>query len=149
MKLLLVSSTGGHLSQLLILRSWWQEHERRWVTFHKGDAISTLVDEDVAWAFHPTTRNVRNFVRNLFLAWRLMREYRPDLVVSTGAGVALPFFLVARLTGARTVYIEVLDRIDHATLTGALCYPISDLFALQWPDQRRQYPEGKEIGWLT
>jgi UDP-N-acetylglucosamine:LPS N-acetylglucosamine transferase len=78
-----------------------------------------------------------------------MRSYRPDLVLSTGAGVALPFFAIARLMGIRTVYVEVLDRVDHPTLTGALCYPLTDLFALQWPEQRRSYPEGEVIGWLT
>ena len=37
---------------------------------------------------------------------------RPAIVVSTGAGVAVPFFLVAKLRGAKTAYIEVFDRID-------------------------------------
>jgi UDP-N-acetylglucosamine:LPS N-acetylglucosamine transferase len=77
---------------------------------------------------------------------RVVDRYRPDVVVSTGAAVAFPFFLAARRNGATTVYVEVYDRIDSPTVTGRLCYPISDLFLLQWPEQRRFYPRGQLIG---
>jgi UDP-N-acetylglucosamine:LPS N-acetylglucosamine transferase len=121
MRIVLVCSSGGHLRQLYQLRPWWTKHERLWVTFQKADSVSLLAGEQVAWAYHPTTRNLRNLVRNLFLAWRLLRRYRPRVVVSTGAGVAFPFFIVARLFGMKTVFIEVYDRIDLPTLSGRLC----------------------------
>jgi UDP-N-acetylglucosamine:LPS N-acetylglucosamine transferase len=146
MRALLVASTGGHLLQLHRLRPWWAGHERLWVTFDKPDARSLLEGERVVWAYHPTTRNVVNLVRNLFLALRVVRRERPDVVVSDGAGVAFPFFVVARLLGARTVYVEVYDRVDSRTLTGRLCSPISDLFLVQWEEQRRLYPRSHLIG---
>jgi beta-1,4-N-acetylglucosaminyltransferase len=148
MRVLLVCSSGGHLIQLHNLRPWWERHDRMWVTFRKLDSRSLLAGERVAWAHHPTTRNLRNLVRNLLLAWRLLRSFRPDVVVSSGAGVAFPFFLVARLLGQKTVYVEVYDRIDSATMTGRLCYPFSNLFLLQWEEQRRSYPKGVVIGSL-
>jgi UDP-N-acetylglucosamine:LPS N-acetylglucosamine transferase len=117
-----------------------------WVTFPGPDAESQLVGEDVKIAYHPTTRNAVNAVRNLALALKIVRSYRPDVVVSSGAGVALPFFLAARLRGIRTVYLEVFDRIDGPTLTGRLCYPITDLFLLQWEEQKRSYPRGQVVG---
>jgi len=143
---LLVCSSGGHLAQLYNLKPWWQRLDRVWVTFDTSDAVSLLSDERVISAFYPTTRNIVNLIKNLGLAWRTMGRVRPGLVVSTGAGVAVPFFLVAKLRGARTAYIEVFDRIDSATLTGRLCYPISDVFALQWPEQREIYRKGVVIG---
>ena len=84
----------------------------------------------MAWAYHPTTRNIPNMLRNLRLAWRLIRQHRPSVVVSSGAGVAFPFFVIARLHRARTIYIEVYDRIDSPTLTGRLCHPLSNAFCL-------------------
>jgi beta-1,4-N-acetylglucosaminyltransferase len=147
-KVALVSSAGGHLVQLHQLRPWWEKHDRFWVTFDMPDSRSLLGGEQVVWAYHPTTRNVRNLLRNLRLAWRILRSARPDLVVSTGAGVAFPFFVVARLLGIKTTYVEVYDRIDLATFTGRLCYPISDLFLLQWEEQKRFYPRGQVIGTL-
>jgi UDP-N-acetylglucosamine:LPS N-acetylglucosamine transferase len=148
MRVLLVCSSGGHLIQLHNLRPWWERHDRMWVTFSKPDSRSLLAGERVAWAHHPTTRNLPNLARNLLLAWRLLRSFRPDVVVSSGAGVAFPFFLVARLLGQKTVYVEVYDRIDSATMTGRLCYPFSNLFLLQWEEQRRSYPKGVVIGSL-
>jgi hypothetical protein len=143
---LLVCSSGGHLTQLFNLEAWWRQVDRTWVTFDKPDAVSLLAGERVLWAHHPTTRNLWNLLRNSVLALRTIRRQRPDLIVSTGAAVAFPFFLVGKLFGARTVYIEVFDRIDSATLTGRLCSPISDRFLLQWEEQKHVYPKGIVVG---
>ena len=96
-RVVLVCSSGGHLIQLHQLKPWWEKHERTWVTFDLPDGRSLLEGEDVVWAHHPTTRNVRNAFKNLMLAVRMLPRYRPDVVVSDGAGVAFPFFVVARM----------------------------------------------------
>lgn len=147
-KVLLVSSSGGHLAQLLRLRSWWEQHDRVWVTFDTPDATSRLADERTIWAYWPTTRNVPNLLRNLRLAMTTLRAERPDIVVSDGAGVAVPFFAVARLLGVRTVFLEVYDRIDTPTLSARLCRPFTQLLVLQWEEQRRIYPHGTVVGQL-
>jgi UDP-N-acetylglucosamine:LPS N-acetylglucosamine transferase len=148
MKVMLVCSSGGHLAQLHRLRPWWEQHERIWVTFAGEHADSLLAGEAVVPAFAPTTRNIPNAVRNLRLAMNLIPAERPDVIVSDGAGVAFPFFLVARALGVRTVYLEVYDRITRPTLTGRLCYPFAELFLLQWPEQLALYPRGQVIGCL-
>jgi UDP-N-acetylglucosamine:LPS N-acetylglucosamine transferase len=148
MRVLLVCSSGGHLAQLYRLQPWWDRHERTWVTFGDPQATSLLRGERVIPAFAPTTRNIPNALRNLGLAIRVLRAERPDVVISDGAGVAFPFFILARLLRIYTVYLEVYDRISCPTLTGRLCYPLSSLFLLQWPEQARSYPRGKVIGGL-
>lgn len=119
-----------------------------WVTFPGPDSESLLEGEEVTWAHHPTTRNIPNLLRNFRLAWKLIGRHRPDVVVSSGAGVAVPFFVVGRLRGAKTVFLEVYDRIDLPTMTGKLCQPLSTLFLLQWEDQKRFYRRGQVIGRL-
>jgi UDP-N-acetylglucosamine:LPS N-acetylglucosamine transferase len=146
--ILLVGSSGGHLAQLWALRPWWLDHRRTWVTFDTPDATSLLSEEVTIWAYSPTTRNLGNLLRNAFLAWRTLRSVRPDLVVSTGAGVALPFFILARLMRIPTAYIEVYDRIDSATLTGRLCRPFTTLMCVQWEEQRSLYRHPVVIGEL-
>ena len=146
MKVLLVCSSGGHLSQLMCLQSWWQEQETCWVTFQTEDAVSKLEGEDVVWAHHPTTRNVPNLIRNTRLAWQVMSRFHPDVVITTGAGVAVPFFWLRKFFGAQSVYLEVFDRIDSRTLTGRLCAPVTDLFLVQWPEQQQLYPESVLLG---
>lgn len=144
---LFVGSSGGHLAQLLPLRDLFDRHDRSWVTFPTTDATGALSDEiDVVWASYPTTRNVPNLLRNTVQAWKVMRARRPDVVISTGAAVALPYFILSRFFGARTAYIEVYDRVDSPTLTARLCSPFTDLFAVQWDEQRRLYRDTVTIG---
>jgi UDP-N-acetylglucosamine:LPS N-acetylglucosamine transferase len=145
---LLVGSSGGHLAQLVTLADLWHRDDRSWTTFDTADAQSILAEEDVDWAFHPTTRNIPNLLRNAVLAWRVLGRRRPDVVVSTGAGVALPFFVFARLRRIPTVYVEVYDRIDSATLTGRLCRPFTSLFLVQWDEQRAFYKNSVVVGHL-
>lgn len=144
--LMLVASNGGHLAQLLQLEPWWRRHERTWVTFDTADTRSTLGGERVLHAFHPTTRHLGNLARNTVLARRLVAEQRPDVVVSTGAGVALPFFLAARARRVPTLYLEVYDRVDSRTLTGRLCRPLSTAFCVQWPEQQPLYDGSELVG---
>lgn len=145
-RVLLVSSSGGHLAQLLALRSWWEGCARRWVTFDTADAVSALAGETVAWAYRPTTRNIPNLLRNLRLARRVLDDWRPDVIVSNGAGVAFPFFVVGRVLGVPTVYVEVYDRVDSRTLTGRLVKPFTDLFLVQWPEQLELYTGSRLVG---
>lgn len=146
MKILAVASSGGHLAQLRSLRPFWDGAEREWVTFETDDATSQLVDERTTWAHFPTTRSVKNTLLNGREAVRVLRRFRPDIVVSTGAGVAVPFFIVAKAMGIHTCFLEVLDRVDSRTLTGRLCYPLADLFCVQWESQLALYPGAHVIG---
>lgn len=143
---MLIASTGGHLAQLMRLRPWWSPHRRTWVTFDKPDARSHLDGETVIWAHHPTTRNIANLIRNTGVAALSLRRHRPDLVVTTGAGVALPFFVFAWLLRIPTVYLEVFDRVDSPTLTGRLCRPFTSRFLVQWPEQAEFYRGAIVIG---
>lgn len=148
MRLLLVSSSGGHLAQLMCLREWWEKYDRHWVTFDTADAVAKLDGEDVTWAHHPTTRNVANLLRNSAQARHVLAAYRPDLIVSTGAAVAVPYFWMRRRKQSATVYLEVYDRVQTRTLTGRLCRPASDLFLVQWAEQQRLYPSSVLVGEL-
>ena len=143
---LMVCSSGGHLAQLVALRPWTRAYRTRWVTFPTADATCLLEGEDLIAAAHPTTRNVPNLLRNLLIAVRVLRADRPDVIVSTGAGVAVPFFVLGKLMGVPTVYLEVFDRLDSATLTGRLCRPFADRMLVQWDEQVPLYRGATVIG---
>jgi beta-1,4-N-acetylglucosaminyltransferase len=130
---LIVCSTGGHLLQMHEMRAAWEPFERIWVTFDKSDARSLLAGERVQHAFSPTNRNIPNFLRNLRLAWRVIRDERPAAILSSGAGVAVPFAWIGRMHGARTVYVESFTRMDELSLSGRMIKPVADRFYVQWP----------------
>lgn len=119
-----------------------------WVTFDTEDATSQLADERVIAAYHPTTRNLPNLIRNAFLACRVVARERPDVILSTGAAVALPFFVVGRILRIPTVYIEVYDRISTTTLSGRLCRPFASRMLVQWEEQRMLYRDATVVGTL-
>lgn len=146
LRLLLVASAGGHLAHLAWIKPWWSRHARTWVTFDLPDARARLAGEDVVWAWHPTNRNLPNLARNAALAARVLRRVRPDVVVSTGAGVALPFLAMAPLVGARTVFLEVYDRVDGLSATGRLVAPFVDTLLLQHASQRPASGRGVVLG---
>lgn len=146
MKLCLVGSSGGHLTHLYMLKPFWDGKQRFWVTFDKEDARSMLAGETVYHCHYPTNRNVKNLIKNTWLAWKVLRLERPDLIVSSGAAVAVPFFYLGKLMGAKLIYIEVFDRIDKPTLTGKLVYPITDRFIVQWEEQKQVYPKAMNLG---
>jgi Oligosaccharide biosynthesis protein Alg14 like len=143
---LLVASAGGHLLQLVEFRDLWPLDERHWVTFDKPDARSLLEGEHVTWAFHPTHRNLKNLLRNTFLAVRLVRRLRPRAVVTTGAGVAVPFCYVGRLFGARIVFVESLSRVTEPSLTARLVHPVAHRFFVQWPDLQDRFRKAEYAG---
>lgn len=143
----IVCSSGGHLAQLHCLDAWWKGHERFWVSFDKPDAVSMLAGERVYWGHHPTNRNLKNLLKNTVMAVRVLARERPELIVSNGAGIAVPYFWVGKLLfGAKTVYVEVYDRIDSPTLTARLVHPVLDQMVAQWEDQRAFYPEAVVLG---
>lgn len=139
-KLLLVCSSGGHLLQMYSLKKpLWSNYERAWVTFKKSDAQSLLSDERVYWGHYPTNRSIRNLFRNMILSYRILRRERPDFVISTGAGIAVPFLLLGRLFGAKSIYIESFARKDDISLTGRLVYRFVNHFFVQSEKLADQY----------
>ena len=146
MKIGLVGSSGGHLTHLYMLKPTWQQHERFWVTFDKEDARSLLQGEKVYPCYFPTNRNIKNLIRNTFVAMKVLKKEKPDILISSGAAVAVPFFYLGKLMRKKLIYIEVFDRVDKPTLTGRLVYPIVDEFIVQWDEQLEVYPKAKNFG---
>ena len=85
-------------------------------------------------------------IRNTFLAIRVLKKEKPDLIISSGAAVAVPFFYLGKLFGTKTIYIEVFDRINKPTLTGKLVYPVTDRFIVQWEEMKKVYPKAINLG---
>ena len=132
-RVLLVCSPGGHLLQMRALRPAYEGQDITWVTLEGADVGVLLAGEDVRLAHGPTNRSVRKLLRNLVVAWRVVRDVRPDAILSTGAALAVPFFIVGRLRGVRLVYVESLTRTATLSLTGRLVRPLAHTFFVQWP----------------
>lgn len=146
MRICLVCSSGGHLIKTIQLKPWWENYEHFWVTDKNVSNLALLDDEKVYFGFFPVQRHFLNFIANFCFAIFLIITNRPTHVFSTGAGIAPPFFLVGKLLGCKTIFIETFSIIPKTTLSGKLCYPISDHFIVQHPDLMKVYPKAKYVG---
>ncbi len=142
----LVCSGGGHLSQLAELCDDWPLDTQHWITFDSGQARTLLAGRQITFAHGPTNRSPTSLVRNLLLAWRLVRRHRPQTILTTGAGVAVPFCYIGRLLGSRVVYVECLSRVSEPSLTGRLVEPVAHEFYVQWPQLATRYRRARYVG---
>ena len=115
-RILLVTNPGGHLLQMLALEGAWAGLERRWVTLAAADSNSLLAEEDVVYANGPTARNLINLMRNFGVAWQTVRHFDPDVILSTGAALAIPV-LRHRPTSPQAARLCRELHTRHPTLT--------------------------------
>lgn len=145
---LLVCSPGGHLLQMMRLQPAWEHLDTTWVSLEAADSRHLLRDSSVVFAHGPTNRSLRRLLANLRLAWRVVRDQRPQVILSTGAALAVPFFLVGKLHGCRLVYVESLTRTDDLSLAGRMVYPFADAFFVQWPEVAKRRRRARYVGGL-
>ena len=148
MKACFVASSGGHWEELMCIKAIAEEHDSFYVTEEGGQARDSSLkklyllpqinrrQKDFAW----------RFARLLVSAGRIMRKEKPDFVITTGALIAFPFCLYAKLMGAKVIYIESFARVNDRSLTGKLVYPFADLFLVQWESLLELYPKAKYVG---
>ena len=131
--LLLVADAGGHLFELAGLREVWSRFSRTWVTVRASDVETLLPNERILFAHGHTRRSVKALVRNTLLAVGIVRRLRPAVVMTTGAGLSVPFAWAGRLLGARVVYIECSGRVG-ISVSCRLVAPVADRLYVQWPE---------------
>lgn len=131
MKIGIVCSPGGHLFQAFLLKEWWVEHDHFWVCPASPDANDLLEKEKLYVGYGPENRSITCFVKNLLFAMKVLFKEKPNVLFSTGAGIAPPFFIVARLFNIKTVYLEPYDFINTTSLTARLIGPFSDVILVQ------------------
>lgn len=84
---------------------------------------------------------LRQLLRNMAHSWQEVRRFKPDIVVSTGAGFTFAALLFAKLLGARVIYIESIARVDGASLAGKMLRWWCDHILVQWPQLQKDYPQ--------
>lgn len=144
-KLMLVCSSGGHFKGMQGLSEYWQTYSQRtWITFKTGTTTTELSNEKTYWAYSPTNRNLPNLVRNLLLSISVLHKERPAILLSTGAGVAVPFLLAAKyLYKSKVIFVESKTRVRDLSLSARLLRSLNvlDLLIVRAEEIARRYPE--------
>lgn len=88
-------------------------------------------------------------LRSVLRSLRIVHRERPSCVVTTGSLPLALFCLVAKLYGARIVWIDSVSQIDRISVSGRLVKPFADLFFVQWPELASRYAGVRYAGELA
>lgn len=151
-KVLFISSTGGHLSELMQLKEMFSKYDFHVVTEkdRMTEGLKEEYKEKVSYLVYGTRshlfRYFFQFAYNLFLTVVLYAKYRPKFIVTTGTHTAGPMCYLGKLFGSKIIYIETFANRNTKTATGRLIYPIADLFLVQWEEMLEVYPKAVYCG---
>lgn len=139
----LVASAGGHLTQLLALQEALGVSGRRvWITYDSAQGRELAASERVIFGHGPSTRNARAAVQNALLARRILAAEPVNRVISTGAGIAVPFLVQAAGRGIAASYVESATRPAGPSFSGRILERVPGVTcAAQWPWKRRGWRE--------
>jgi len=147
-RILLVSSSGGVLLDLLALRPWWSRYDTAWVAVPAPDTREVLTGQRVTWAGELKPSQPFALARAVLAARAHLRRDRIDLVVSAGTGVAVPYFLAARLTGVTAWWVETLNVLAGAGIAARICARAGHLVVVQHSAMLGDYPRALFVGEL-
>lgn len=121
MSTLLVVSPGGHLRELWVLAARMDlPRPLRWATAPSPQSESLLADEYLLPLPYTPSRSAVGTARALRLAGSILSDHDVDVVVSTGALPAVPFFMQARARRVPCHYVESAARTERPSMTGRL-----------------------------
>lgn len=145
-RVLLVSSSGGVLPDLLALEPWWGRYETRWVAVDAPDTRELLAGRTVRWTPELRPSRPDRVLAAVPAARRALAGI--DVVVSAGSGVAVPYFLAARPTPVRTVWVETFNIVARAGLAARLCARLATHVVVQRPELLTHHRRAVNVGEL-
>ncbi len=138
----LACSAGGHLAELRQLAPFYEKFGHFFVTFKRPDSEQLAKTKTVFFVQRPG-RNPFKTIQAFLESFRILKEQKPDLVVSTGADAAIPIILLAKLFGKKVFFVESFCRTQQPSWSGRIAYHFSDEFVYQWKELGRFFPKGK------
>ncbi len=146
-KILFISSTGGHLEELLQLKPLFKKYDYNIITEKDESNISLKEEYGNKLYFLPYGTRAKLFsyiFKYLYLCIKTVYLYckiRPKIIITTGTHTAGPMCILGKIFGSKIIYIETMANINKKTATGRLIYPIADLFIVQWEEMLKLYPK--------
>lgn len=153
-KVLFISSTGGHLTEMLQLESLFNKYDFHIIT-EKTKSNMYLKDKykkRVNYMIYGTKDHKLTYpfklLGNCFKSLYYYIKIKPEFIITTGAHTAGPMCCLGKLFGSKIIYIETFANIHSKTVTGKLIYKFADLFVVQWESMLNLYPNATFGGWI-
>jgi UDP-N-acetylglucosamine:LPS N-acetylglucosamine transferase len=153
-KVLFISSTGGHLSELLQLRKLFDKYDYHIITEKTKSNLKLKNDypNRVNYLIYGSKTHFFAYpfklIANCFISLFLYFKIRPKVIVTTGAHTSGPMCCIGKIFGSKIIYIETFANIHTKTITGRLVYRFADEFIVQWESMLKLYPKATYGGWI-
>lgn len=153
-KILFISSTGGHFSELMQLKDLLKKYDYRIITEKTKSTLSLKkkYNKKIGYLVYGTKNNMVTypfkFIYNCFKSIYYYIKFHPDYIITTGAHTSVPMCYIGKILGSRIIYIETFANINTKTMTGKLIHPIADKFIVQWPTMKKLYSKAIDGGWI-
>ena len=154
-KVMFISSTGGHLDELMQLKSMFNKYDYYIVTEKNKSNLSlkSKYKNKVSFLIYGTYTTLGNKIMypfkllfNTFKSFFIFLKVRPQYIVSTGAHTAGPMCLIGHLFGSKIIFIETFANSTTKSKTGKIVYKFADMFIVQWESMLKLYPNAKYGG---
>ena len=139
MKICLVCSHGGHLTEMQQLMDAFEGHKTVLITYSSERTNSLNNGYLIRHRGEKFVYLFPTMLDTILKAINILLKEKVDVIVSTGGEIAIPFCYIGKLLGAKIVYIESLCRITTTSGSGKIIYPIADLFLVQWKSLLKKY----------
>ncbi len=140
----IVSSCGGHLTEIRSLLKILQKYSHFYVI---NDIIDLPMDmKNNTFFIKHSERDLKFFI-NLIEALVILQKTKPKIIISAGAGPAVPVTLIGKiLYKTEIIFIESITRVNKPSLTGRILYFYADHFFYQWKELKNYYKKGTYVG---
>ena len=144
-KVLFISSTGGHLNELLQLKSLFYNYDYLLVTEKDKSTISLKDKYNVKYLVYGTRKNLFSyffkFIFNFIKSFIIFIKFKPDVVITTGAHTCVPMLFIAKLFKKKSIYVETMANRKTKTMTGKIVEKWVTYFVVQWEDMKNLYED--------
>lgn len=149
-KICLISSSGGHLEQIKQLKEIINTYECFYVVTRTKATEAMKQKKYIVSDMIRTNKVVLvlQMIKMFVEQFRIFIKEKPDVVITTGAGVVIPMCIIAKVFKRKVIYIESFARINTPNKTGLLIYKFADLFIVQWEELKKYYPKAIYGGWI-
>jgi len=126
---------------MMQLSEFYSGYDHFFLTFERPDTMSLGQKEKVRFATLPA-RNPFTAAKSFAECIKILREEKPDIIISTGADVGLLACVAAKLLGIKVIFIESFCRPLKPGVSARIAYTFADLFIYQWEELSKYYPKG-------
>ena len=153
-KVLFISSTGGHLSEMMMLNSLFDKYDYHIIT-EKTKTTKNLkkkYGKKINYMVYGTKDHMLTYpfklLLNCFKSVYYYFKIRPEFIVTTGVHTAAAMCCLGHIFGSKVIYIETFANMKTKTITGSKVYKFADLFIVQWESMKELYPNATYGGWI-